>query len=565
MTEQISSSVRSSAPTTDAAALENEGQVQGTGTGAQAAPETVEQHEQIQRDVEEAQEQQGPGLAQLAAASRNLPEVPEQPLEAREQPEQANPEIERENWVISREANLAALDRGIDEVLQELYLDPAALSAEDKALVKEAVSAEYEACQEQIAPGDFVKDHSSFIKTLKAVLRSERADFMTASEQVKLSSLLRHADPNPKCADYAVRAVAAGKELPDFEINFANLWKESFYEELPEDLQGKDDAQIAKAYAQKQSTRTVEVFVPEKSGHDSDLDLGDTAQALLTAINSALNNPNPKLYMSADDIKYSIAIAFSSKTITPEEEGFLRDALNEKVGAEEAREGRSAGTEQGTGETRAAGSAAAVHREDPAVLQERKTKVLDRFVKTVRDGPQGEILDTGITAGDKARKRGRVYTYKGFVFCRLASDPDTVFKSKDKIKSKDDLSDADNMLKATGLGEPLGDTGSCGIAAYKRPDCAKLYPESAGEEGYVCLIDLSKLPQGELAFDVDSNLTSNNLSEDGADPTDGLVNLTSLPKEAVAGAIKLSLLHDLPAGNATTEDFANRLDEVWVP
>lgn len=564
MTEQISSSVRSSAPTTDAAALENEGQVQGTGTGAQAAPEAVEQHEQIQRDVEEAQEQQGPGLAQLAAASRNLPEVPEQPLEAREQPEQANPELVRENQAMSRDANLAALESGIDEVLEQL-MDPAALSADDKALIKAAVREEYEACQEQIAPEDFVKDHSSFIKTLKAVRRAERADFMTASEQVKLSALLRHADPNPKCADYAASAVATGKELPDFEINFANLWKESFNEELPEELQGKDDAQIAKAYAQKQSTRTVEVFEPEKSGHDSDLDLGDTAQALLTAINSALNNPNPKLYLSAEDIEDNIDVALEHKTITPEEADFLRDTLKEKVGAEEAREGRSAGTEQGTGETRAAGRSAAVHREDPAALQERKTKVLDRFVKTVRDGPQGEILDTGITAGDKASKRGRVYTYKGFVFCRLASDPDTVFKSKDKIKSKDDLSDAGNMLKATGLGEPLGDTGSCGIAAYKRPDSAKLYPESAGEEGYVYLIDLSKLPQGELAFDVDNILTRNNLSEDGADPTGGLVNLTSLPKEAVSGAIKLSLVHDLPAGNARTEDFANRLDEVWVP
>ena len=176
------------------------------------------------------------------------------------------------------------------------------------------------------------------------------------------------------------------------------------------------------------------------------------------------------------------------------------------------------------------------------------------FVKQLSvDSEYGTVEEAG-TAPDVRGDEKKVFVYKGLVFrCALRSPDDPSLA--DGFHSKNDLSVRKNRTEAMGLGIGIDDgkggtkhtswgiTGESGVSTAKSLDGAIAY---RGGGCTIYVIDTTKLPKGESAWDMERARYGNGYAEkaignDGkpVDETKGEVNVSRIPRSAIVGWIKI--------------------------
>ncbi len=183
--------------------------------------------------------------------------------------------------------------------------------------------------------------------------------------------------------------------------------------------------------------------------------------------------------------------------------------------------------------------------EEPPVMLEAPPKITTQkelfdFIRLMgKAGQAGHTLENGsvmrVNPETGLAEKNTLYTYGGLVFRGDSRSMDTLSKSGG-FKSRKDLSIAENMLEAQGLGEGIGATGQSGVSCSKRLDGVVPYCTDA-EKGYVYIIDTSKLRETERAYDMADISMKNGHKE--TDETGGEVNITSIPLTAIIGWVEI--------------------------
>ncbi|MBR1589138.1 MAG: hypothetical protein IJ658_12530, partial [Kiritimatiellae bacterium] len=164
-------------------------------------------------------------------------------------------------------------------------------------------------------------------------------------------------------------------------------------------------------------------------------------------------------------------------------------------------------------------------------------KVTDKFGQAAED----EV------ALDVNGNEATTYTYKGFVFRGDDRRPEHPTMGPG-FTSQNDLSVPANKIEAMGLGTTAEDgtkgsfgvTGKSGVSTAKSINGAIAY-HGAGSTFYV--IDTTKLPQGEKAWDMENTVYQNAYKvreRDEDDETMGEVNISYVPRNAIVGWIRIS-------------------------
>lgn len=138
------------------------------------------------------------------------------------------------------------------------------------------------------------------------------------------------------------------------------------------------------------------------------------------------------------------------------------------------------------------------------------------------------------TARDFNGEEKTVHTYRGLVFRGDSRLPQDILKAGG-FKSKNDLSNPHFMQEAQGLGETIGATGTSGVSASRVPELCLPYCNYGSRDGYVYLIDTAKLGDNEQAYDMESV----SVAYKGRDESGKEVNLTSVPREAIVGWVRV--------------------------
>jgi hypothetical protein len=176
------------------------------------------------------------------------------------------------------------------------------------------------------------------------------------------------------------------------------------------------------------------------------------------------------------------------------------------------------------------------------------------FVKGLAvDSEYGKVEEAG-TAPDVRGDEKKVFVYKGLVFRSASRSPDHPSLANG-FHSKNDLSVKKNKTEAMGLGIEIDDgkggkkhtcwgiTGESGVSTAKSLDGAISY---RGGGCTIYVIDTTKLPKGESAWDMERARYGNGYAEkakdkDGKeiDETKGEVNVSRVPRSAIVGWIKI--------------------------
>jgi len=176
------------------------------------------------------------------------------------------------------------------------------------------------------------------------------------------------------------------------------------------------------------------------------------------------------------------------------------------------------------------------------------------FVKGLAvDSEYGKVEEAG-TAPDVRGDEKKVFVYKGLVFRSASRSPDHPSLA-DGFHSKNDLSVKKNKTEAMGLGIEIDDgkggkkhtcwgiSGESGVSTAKSLDGAISY---RGGGCTIYVIDTTKLPKGESAWDMERARYGNGYAEkakdkDGKpiDETKGEVNVSRVPRSAIVGWIKI--------------------------
>ena len=169
------------------------------------------------------------------------------------------------------------------------------------------------------------------------------------------------------------------------------------------------------------------------------------------------------------------------------------------------------------------------------------------------DSEYGTVEEAG-TAPDVKGDEKKVFVYKGLVFRCASRSPDHPSLA-DGFHSKNDLSVQKNRTEAMGLGIEIDDgkggkkhtcwgiSGESGVSTAKSLDGAISY---RGGGCTIYVIDTTKLPEGESAWDMERARYGNGYAEkaidrDGKpiDETKGEVNVSRIPRSAIVGWIKI--------------------------
>lgn len=182
------------------------------------------------------------------------------------------------------------------------------------------------------------------------------------------------------------------------------------------------------------------------------------------------------------------------------------------------------------------------------------TEDFKSFVKRLSvDSQYGTVEEAG-TAPDAKGDEKKVFVYKGLVFRYALRSPDDPLLA-DGFHSKNDLSVLKNRTEAMGLGIGIangqggtkhtswGITGESGVSTAKSLDGAISYRDGGCT---IYVIDTTKLPEGESAWDMERARYGNGYAEkaighDGKpiDETKGEVNVSRIPRSAIVGWIKV--------------------------
>jgi hypothetical protein len=162
----------------------------------------------------------------------------------------------------------------------------------------------------------------------------------------------------------------------------------------------------------------------------------------------------------------------------------------------------------------------------------------------------------------------KTFTYTGLVF-RLDDRGIDHPTMANGFTSKNDLALSKNKTEAMGLGTGFidnegkfvhgeyGITGESGVSTAKTIDGCIQYRHGKCS---LYVIDTSKLPPGEKAWDMESTLYRNGYREKhgGIDETTGEVNVSSIPKSAIVGWVEI----DDGAAFGDIKDNGKRLEHV---
>ena len=167
----------------------------------------------------------------------------------------------------------------------------------------------------------------------------------------------------------------------------------------------------------------------------------------------------------------------------------------------------------------------------------------------------GEVTEDAPVNDGYGQSR-KIFTYQGFVFRCAEDDSDAVFAGG--FRSVNSLDDPTNLQEAMGLGEPqqdedgiagymaLGATGENGVSTAKTigQSIPYLQPRKNPAPGSgipelrkIYVIDTTKLPGGEKAWDLDAIFYGNDFHRISGTRTEGEVNISSVPPEAVVGCV----------------------------
>ncbi len=156
----------------------------------------------------------------------------------------------------------------------------------------------------------------------------------------------------------------------------------------------------------------------------------------------------------------------------------------------------------------------------------------------------------GDSANDGYGVQRNIFTYKGLVFRCADEDPEEVFAHG--FTSENPLSDPNNLRAAMGLGVPwqdpqgnhgyqdLGATGRNGVSTAKTIGQAIHYlqPSNAARGiRRIYVIDTTKLPGSESAWDLDANFHGNDFHRLSPTVPNGEVNISSIPPNAIVGCV----------------------------
>ena len=152
--------------------------------------------------------------------------------------------------------------------------------------------------------------------------------------------------------------------------------------------------------------------------------------------------------------------------------------------------------------------------------------------------------DAALDANGEERK---TFTYQGLVFRGATRSPDHPSLAEG-FKGQNDLSVPKHRTEAMGLGAKAdngtvggwGATGKSGVSTGKTIDGAIAY-RGGGSTLYV--IDTTKIPKGEKAWDMESTVYENGYKErrnPEDDETNGEVNISTVPRNAIVGWLKIS-------------------------
>ena len=154
------------------------------------------------------------------------------------------------------------------------------------------------------------------------------------------------------------------------------------------------------------------------------------------------------------------------------------------------------------------------------------------------------------SANDGYGVQRNIFTYKGLVFRCADEDPEEVFAHG--FTSENPLSDPNNLRAAMGLGVPwqdpqgnhgyqdLGATGRNGVSTAKTIGQAIHYlqPSNAARGiRRIYVIDTTKLPGSESAWDLDANFHGNDFHRLSPTVPNGEVNISSIPPNAIVGCV----------------------------
>lgn len=181
------------------------------------------------------------------------------------------------------------------------------------------------------------------------------------------------------------------------------------------------------------------------------------------------------------------------------------------------------------------------------------------FFRTLSATAQYGSVQEDDTAQDADGNEKKTFVFKGFVF--RSDDRGPGHKTmKQGFTSRNDLAVPENKTEAMGLGVKVdgkgagwGATGQSGISTAKTVDGAIGYLNPGGT---FYIIDTTKLPAGQKAWDLESNLYENGYKERPKtkaknddfvrpgfdrpeevplDETNGEVNVSAIPKSAIVG------------------------------
>jgi hypothetical protein len=158
----------------------------------------------------------------------------------------------------------------------------------------------------------------------------------------------------------------------------------------------------------------------------------------------------------------------------------------------------------------------------------------------------------GVSANDGYGVQRNIFTYKGLVFRCADEDPEEVFAHG--FTSENPLSDPNNLRAAMGLGVPwqdpegkhgyqdLGATGKNGVSTAKTigQTLPYLQPSNHGATRKlrrIYVIDTTKLPASESAWDLDANFHGNDFRRLSPTVPNGEVNISSVPPNAIVGCV----------------------------
>lgn len=164
----------------------------------------------------------------------------------------------------------------------------------------------------------------------------------------------------------------------------------------------------------------------------------------------------------------------------------------------------------------------------------RGSQELYEFFKNLSEDSGFGQVQAGWKARDFNGEEKNVYIYSGLVF-RGDSRPPQSILAAGGFKSKNDLSDPQFMREAQGLGVTIGAMGTSGVSSSKVPKRCLLYCNYNSVDGYVYVIDTAKLGQGQRAYDMESV----SVEYKGKDESGKEVNMTSVPREAIVGWVKV--------------------------